>query len=137
MDKAQPRSTVLTGSETCCWGMSFCVTIPISLTFRPPFLNTSSWTHHLITPWVFRIHPYRHLDNIFALAGAALNAALHEFYEGVYKPREVNEGNWREYYLESKQLLVGMWQQEGLHQWLQALQTDLMHQVQVSNAATD
>lgn len=55
-----------------------------------------------------------HLNNVFALTGAALNTVLHEFYKGVYKPYEVNEGNWGEYYLKSKQLLVGMQQQEGL-----------------------
>ena len=68
------------------------------------------------------------------LTGAALNAVLHEFYKGVYKPHEVNEGNWGEYYLESKQLLVSMQQQEGLCQWLHAMQLDLMHWAQASNA---
>ena len=103
---------------------------------------SSSFTEHFILD-ILTLSPFNlcrfvqvnNMDNLFSLVGASIIAALHDFFDGNYNPREVDNERWHEYYVEVKRIIADM-RRAQLSDWLDRRQTNLLLRAHTSLEST-
>ena len=98
---------------------------------RPYF--TSSYFKHLILD-MLTLPPYSfatfvdetHMDNFFALGGAAVSAALDDYVEGYLAAQDLHADVWRRYYIPIIGLIGSMREDEVVSGWLRRYQHNLL-----------
>ncbi|KAF8130855.1 hypothetical protein EV363DRAFT_1450549 [Boletus edulis] len=103
-----------------------------------PYFSSSFMEHFLLdalTISPFGLHRFvrsNNMDNLFMLAATSIIAALHDFQDGKYDPRNAENSKWHQYSQPVNRMIEQMRQAQWLESWLDGLQTNLLARAHAS-----